>query len=530
MAFVFEDQQPPQDQAAAQRFVFEEDTPLPEPVKTKGILESAVDTFVGAGARVAQGVNESLGSINKAFGLDHSMYDENSAYWDQKAQAAGSDGLPAKIYQGVGAAPAGVAEFVAGPVYAGAKGAAEGYQETGTVAGTLEKAALAVAERVSVGKIFHGIENTGISGLPKAAAMGGTMGVQTAAEQAMTPQGVNPQDVAASTITGSLLSVSGGGKSEAVKKALIEGGVHPDIAADLAGRVQDIYTNPGETAGRFQFENQPAEGGNAPLPPLDPARQSFIKDKVAALGSIETVDRMYPGDTSADQYARQAARELFGDPSAQSVPTEIGGDNISTIGLDPYMTRARQQAKGGPNSAAELLPDEANHLERGFTLGESKPVDTRPDMPVTEGEIIPPDTSREASVQVVDGQVVPSGLLPAPERGFVLKPYEGEVIPPERPASAAKTQVVDGEIVPAGLLPAESSKFSAGGPNGSAPLSTPSENPGIKLENTPLLSGGASNAEVRPEISKAPLEVIYHPDKRIELSFAEPPGQGKNGC
>lgn len=478
MAFVFEDQQPPQDQAAAQRFVFEEDTPLPESVKSKGILESAVDTFVGAGARVAQGVNESLGGINKAFGLDHSMYDENAAYWDQKAQAAGSDGLPAKIYQGVGAAPAGVAEFVAGPVYAGIKGAAEGYQETGTVAGTLEKAALEVTKRVGVGKVFGAIENTGVSGLTKAAAMGGTMGVQTAAEQAMTPQGVNPQDVAASTITGTLLSVSGGGKSEAVKKALIEGGVHPDIAADLAGRVQDIYTNPGETAGRFQFENQPAKGSISNLT-LDPARQSFIKDKVAALGSIETVDRMYPGDTSADQYARQAARELFGDP------------------------------------------------ERGFTMGGSKPVDTRPDLPVTEGEIIPPDTSREASAQVVDGQVVPAGLLPAPERGFVLKPYEGEVIPPERPASAAKTQVVDGEIVPAGLLPAESSKFDARSPNGSAPLSTPSENPEIKPENPPLLSGGASGAEVRSETSKAPLEVTYHPDKRIELSFAEPPTDKK---
>jgi hypothetical protein len=271
--FVFEDEQPtgqtqrfvfddaPQ-QPESPRFVLEDTPPTPAPVKQKGALEGAVDAFIGAGARMAQGVNESLGSVNEAFGLDNTIYKEGAEYWKGKAEAAGSDGLAAKIYEGIGAAPAGVAEFMAGPVYAGAKGAVEGYREDG-VTGALQHAALETAKRVGIGKVFHAIGNTGISGAQKAAAMGGTMGAQTAAEQALTDEGIQAEDVAASAVTGTLLSVNGGGKSEIIRQNLIRAGVRPEIATDMASRIpEDAFIHP-ETSrqdtSRFIFEDQTKE-------------------------------------------------------------------------------------------------------------------------------------------------------------------------------------------------------------------------------------------------------------------------------
>ena len=234
------------------------------PVKTKGILASAVDTFIGAGARMAQGVNESLGSIIKTFGGDQGAesYKEGAEYWGKKAEEAGSTGLPAKIYEGIGAAPAGIAEFMANVPYAGAKGGMTGYQENG-VTGALQGAVIEIAKRAGIGKIFHAIGDTAISGLPKAAAMGGTMGVQTAAEQAMTDEGIQPQDVAASAIIGTMLSINGaGGKSEAVRQRLIRAGAEPKIANDLASRMQDI------PSGRFSFVDEPTDQTEPTRPPI----------------------------------------------------------------------------------------------------------------------------------------------------------------------------------------------------------------------------------------------------------------------
>lgn len=266
-------------------------TPQPvhvPPVESKGILQTAVDTFTGAGARMAQGVNSAAGSMLDAFGLEEGAqaYKEGAEYWDKVAQEAGSTGLPAQIYEGVGAAPLGVAEFVAGPVYAGAKGAVEGYQEGG-IPGALEKAAIETTKRIGIGKMFHGIENTGISGLPKAAAMGGTMGVQTAAETAMTPEGINSQDVAASAITGTMLSVTPGKRSDAVRRALIKEGVHPDLVADLASRVPDTFpetVTPGQEATRPPITITDAQGNPLDIP-LDTRAPESIGPLISETGA-----------------------------------------------------------------------------------------------------------------------------------------------------------------------------------------------------------------------------------------------------
>jgi hypothetical protein len=315
MAFIFEDEQT-QPQSMSSRFVFDDTPPTvqqaPPPAKQKkGILETATDVFTGAAARMAQGVNESLGAINKGFGLNATVFDEGAAHWNQVAEEAGSTGLPAQIYQGVGAAPAGVAEFIAGPVYAGAKGAAEGYREGG-VPGALEKAAIETVKRVGIGKIFHGIENTAVSGMPKAAAMGGTMGVQTVAETAMTEEGIQPQDVAASAITGTLLSVSGSGKQEALRRNLIKEGVQPEVAKDLSGRVQE--------GNRFQFEDQPAATGPTELELATAYNRTKLKSSKSGLMQTPGVSNALFQERLLDQYRKD--QEKFGGPLKTELPVQ----------------------------------------------------------------------------------------------------------------------------------------------------------------------------------------------------------------
>lgn len=314
MAFIFEDEQT-QPQSVSSRFVFDDTPPTVQQIqptpKPKGILETATNVFAGAAARMAQGVNDSLGAINKGFGLNATVFDEGAAHWNQVAEEAGSTGLPAQIYQGVGAAPAGVAEFIAGPVYAGAKGAAEGYREGG-VPGALEKAAIETVKRVGIGKIFHGIENTAVSGIPKAAAMGGTMGAQTAAETAMTDEGIQPQDVAASAITGTLLSISGSGKQEAIRRNLINEGVQPEIAKDLAGRFQE--------GSRFQIEDQSAATGPTEFELATAYNSSKLKSGKSGLMQTPGVSNALFQERLLDQYRKD--QEKFGGPLKTELPVQ----------------------------------------------------------------------------------------------------------------------------------------------------------------------------------------------------------------
>ena len=229
---------------------------------------------------------------------------------------------------------------------------------------------------------------------------------------------------------------------------------------------------------------------------------------------------MFATDTPSDVYARQVAGELYGSP------------------------------------------------ERGFTMEGSTPLQTRTDMPVTEGEVIPPGaapTRPAAEPQIINGEIVPAGLLPMPERGFVMMPYEGEVIPPGPARTATVQQVIDGQIIPRGLIEDRTLKNAIESPNGFEPLSAVARNREIKPENSPLSSGDTSKLESHaasienfikqigdttdpalldtiqkakeslatiretiqtgPAASTSPLESIYHPDKRVELKFPEAPDQ-----
>ena len=353
MAFVFEDQQGPHGSppADASRFVFEDSAP---PVQTKGVLEKAGDLFKGAAARVAQGVNEGLGAINEGFGLDNQVYQEGAEYWSGKAEEAGSTGLPAKVYQGMGMAPAGIAEFVAGVPYAAAKGAVSGYREGG-ITGAAEGAALEGAKRFGVGKVFKAIEALPVSPMQRAGAMGATMGVQTGAE------GGSVEDIAAATITGAALSVPmERGVQSNVRRNLTREGVQPEIARDLAGR--------GQEAPRFVFEDQAepnrpevtfSDPQGKPLAvPLDTRAPESIGLLVAEAGNGKVT--MAPESAANTINLRNLPPEATGQATPLSTPSSLLGMQAGAKPVD-LMQSAKTEInqKAGIPAIEAQFPDTA---------------------------------------------------------------------------------------------------------------------------------------------------------------------------
>jgi len=204
------------------------------PVLSK--LEGVLNIFKGAGARMAQGVNSAAGAVDEAFGLDQGaeLYRQGANYWDKVATDAGSTGLAAKVYQGIGAAPQGVAEFVAGVPYAAAKGAAEGYKKNG-IKGLVTGALTETVKRYGIGKVFSGIEASAMPAVKKSLTMAGTMGAQTAAE------GGDLQDVIASTVTGlTLMPPKAGSHGESIRSALVKKGVDAKIAEEIGTHVDGV--------------------------------------------------------------------------------------------------------------------------------------------------------------------------------------------------------------------------------------------------------------------------------------------------
>lgn len=277
------------------------------------------DVLKAAGSSVAAGVNQANASILErmskgakavenwtglpaggAFEAGAQTAREGADYWRGKARGFGiaPDTLSAKVYEGVGSAPAAIAEFVAGVPMAAASGAAEG-GAIGAVKSGLE--------RFAVGKVFKGLEAANLSPVQRSGAMAGTMAAQTAAE------GGNLSDVVAAGITGLALSApTEGGRAARVRQNLQRAGVQPEIAQDLAGRSANVVP----------------EG----------------------MGYVDTtnMDRAVPGE----QPARPLVLDAEAAPRAITVrPAERGpvldAENASRITRDPMIP-------GGPGDAASI--------------------------------------------------------------------------------------------------------------------------------------------------------------------------------
>ena len=222
------------------------------PQRQPGLIEGAV---IGPVKRLAQGVNEGFGAMagkladvsemvgaatgtkpGGVFRKNQETFQKGAEYSQKSAQESGSpEGIMSDVYRGVGAAPTGVAEFVAGPVYAGMEGAAEEFKKGGGPVDMLKGAAIGAGKRYAIGKGFKAIEKLPVGSVTKGAIMGGTMGAQTAAE------GGGVKDVVTSVITGTAISMSGrSGVKAKIYKNAIKGGATPEAAAALADRYNPL--------------------------------------------------------------------------------------------------------------------------------------------------------------------------------------------------------------------------------------------------------------------------------------------------
>lgn len=219
-------------------------------------LEGAIKPFKAAGARVAQGFEATTAASLEAMDIGAEALSQitgtkkggafkagaesargGEAYWKSVAEKAGSKGIAAEVYTGIGSAPIGVSEFVAGPGYAGLRGAAEGYKKEG-VKGLVKGALIESVKLYGIRKVFSGIEKTALSPVQKSMAMAGTMGVQTAAE------GGSLHDVVSATLTGLVLMPPGAkGRSETIRADLVKKGIDPKIAETIKGHVDGVIAH-----------------------------------------------------------------------------------------------------------------------------------------------------------------------------------------------------------------------------------------------------------------------------------------------
>lgn len=115
-----------------------------------------------------------------AFEKAAKTYNDNTEYWQKKADQSGAAFLPELLGEATGGAIPGIAEFILNIPYAGLLGAANKEQQAEKGRSELSNALVEAAKRGSLGLVFHQIAQ--FKKYLSAPMMGGVFGLQTAAE------------------------------------------------------------------------------------------------------------------------------------------------------------------------------------------------------------------------------------------------------------------------------------------------------------------------------------------------------------
>lgn len=273
--------------------------------KTKDIGREVSETVAGAGLNIGAGF---LGGASRLYGgfgakgLERTYAKQAQELKDIAVESpVGAETLPAKIYQGMGAAipellkwGPGKVGLATGVVLSGLQGFREG-NYTGAIRG--------IADRLALGKIFSAISKTGLTPVQKAGAMGGTMGGKVALET-----GGDVEETTTATLVGTLLPLLGGysGKKSAIQSLLIREGVRPQQAESMASSYVDIinkvpaseWSHLKEAIKQKQLEWQPE-----PTAPQQRGGRVFV----SPTGEAEII-----GDISASQAKLGAVKEPAG--------------------------------------------------------------------------------------------------------------------------------------------------------------------------------------------------------------------------
>jgi hypothetical protein len=127
-------------------------------------------------------------------------YEENTVYWQKRANEVGATFLEELFGSAIGGAVPGISEFMLNIPYYGLLGAAEAHKQGGNV---LIGSLMAAAERGALGLVFRSIH--GLKQYLRAPVMGSIFGLQSAKE------GGTPQEIAMGFGTGMIYSASSRG-------------------------------------------------------------------------------------------------------------------------------------------------------------------------------------------------------------------------------------------------------------------------------------------------------------------------------
>ena len=188
------------------------------------------------------GFNKANSSFLGAIGLKKGkeLSDKRADYWEKKA---GTSGLVKSLYEGIGSAPMGIAEFIAGPGYAGVKGTLDSLQRSlekkdysnSSYVRAVKDGAIASVSRFGIGKTFEAINAIPLTQIQRAGVMGAVFGFQSGAEQKAATGTVDLTEITASVLTGITLSMGGvAGEKAEIYKNLIKEGVPSKEAMNMA--------------------------------------------------------------------------------------------------------------------------------------------------------------------------------------------------------------------------------------------------------------------------------------------------------
>lgn len=321
---------------------------------------SLLDTFKGSAATVASGalgVNASvLHTLSAIPGVDLSAGSE----WAQRNAKAlqeysaqhghASDSIVGAVEQGVGAAPVGLADWLAGKFYAAGKGALESVAKdkerpdisnSQVATDAIVNAGIEGAKRFGLGKVFDAIHLMPISQMKKVGIMSSIFGTQNVAEQVASTGTVDPSQVASSALTGAALGgMEGGGTADMLFQNYVKAGLNPKIARDLTSHFDPNF---------------------APVNPI----QDF-KDKVQA-GNVDVQDLKNELNIINSEPQRTVT-DAQGDQTTSTAPTHTIADHVSNalemIQKDP---ETKNTIKGWRESFG-LSSDDAREVKKQVTL------------------------------------------------------------------------------------------------------------------------------------------------------------------
>lgn len=273
-----------------------------------------------------------------AFESAAKTYNENTEYWQKRANEAGAAFIPELFGEALGGAVPGIAEFVLNIPYAGLLGAANTEQQTEKGRSELSNALVEAGKRGTLGIVFNQLSQ--FKKYLSAPMMGGVFGLQTAAE------GGDTKEIAKGVGTGLIYGLTSPGGRMGLNE--IRRNFEKEIVRQKAELPPEIVPKPTE-------ELQPLTA-----PEVLPVEQ----------GKVSPVDIVQPVATSEGKQPFYDALSITTKPDVMNVIISDMKSNLqggTKGGLQGY------DANGEPIYAGSGYPDWFSQLVKDYSKDKTSP-------------------------------------------------------------------------------------------------------------------------------------------------------------